>query len=191
LSISTDKYKCDIFGAGLWETAYTSSRLSVAKKFHVNVFSTKTATIKAASIPALMNTRRDGYFARAAAGPKVTSEIDGNVNLQWFVSSVITEIKDLHHAYGGESVSMVYCKTDFLKNEIILKCSRGACSAASQKKKWNTGGDDTSNKKQVVVSCNHVRSAWDLIDSEFGFLKFDLVVGTVVPYKKQTISQLL
>lgn len=170
--------------AGLWETSYISSRLSVDTKFHVSVFSTRNITIQAASITALMNIRREGYFATANAGPKVSSEIDGNVTLQWFVSSVITEIKDSHHAYGGESVSIVYCKTDFLKGEIILKCSRGACSAASQKKKWNTGGDDNSNT-QHVVSCNHVRSAWALIDSEFSSLKFHLVVGTVVPYKNQ------
>ena len=129
LCVCTNIYQYSTFCAGLWETTYNSSRLSVSERFHVNVFSTKTVTMKAASIPALMNIRRDGYFARAEARPKLSSEIDGN--LQWFISSVITEIKDLHHSYGGESVSMVYCKTDFLKREIILKCSRGACSHVS------------------------------------------------------------
>lgn len=183
--------KLNKFFSGLWETVYNSSRLSVGQKLHVHVFSSKTTTVLAASIPALMNIRSNGHFALAAAGPTVSAENDGYVDLQHFVSSVITEIKDQHHAYGGESVSMVYCKTDFLKSEIILKCSRGACSAASQKKKWNTGGDDKKTKRQAVVSCNHVQSAWNLIDREFGVLKFNLVLGMVALKIKLAISQYL
>ena len=114
----------------------------------------------------------NGVFADADAGPKVvrTSSDGGSVVIVTEVSSVITQIATTGHVYGGESVSIVYCKTDFIKKEVTLKCNLGKCAAAAQKHKWVA-----NNKK--VDSCKHVEAAWKLVDMEFRSVVFSLVIG--------------
>ena len=119
----------------------------------------------------LLNTH-SGAFATAHAGPTVVREFPdaGSVEIVTEVSSVVTQIATTGHVYGGESVSIVYCTTDFMRKEVKLKCSRGKCAAAAQKQKWVANGKN-------VESCKHVKAAWALTDMEFESVKLSLVVG--------------
>ena len=168
-------YPCDAYNnillfAGLFVETYVKAVKSANIINHVHVFSRTAERKLKADVGEIMTCLTNGAFAAANGGPTVVDEDPETFSIVTKVSSVITTIVKSVHEYGGEAMPMVYCDADFIKKEVSLRCSRGACKALAQKTKWKAG-------KKVVISCKHVKSAWVLIGEEFATIELCLDAG--------------